>query len=42
MDNEIQKIEIAQSEIGSENLSFSLYKSTKEVLATYVQGEVEV
>jgi len=36
MENEIKKIEMAQLELGqSSNLSFVLYKSTKEIVATY-------
>ena len=36
MDNEIKKIELAQLELGKQNqLSFVLYKSTKEIVATY-------
>ena len=36
MDNEIKKIELAQLELGAQNqLSFVLYKSTKEIVASY-------
>ena len=36
MENEIKKIELAQIELGQQNqLSFVLYKSTKEIVATY-------
>lgn len=36
MENEIKKIEMAQLELGAQNqLSFVLYKSTKEIVATY-------
>jgi len=44
LDNEIQKIEISQislKESGQgEGLSFSLFKSTKEIMAQYTKGEV--
>ena len=42
MENEIRKIEISQADLSTQNLSFVLFKSTKEILANYVQGEVEV
>ena len=36
MENEIKKIELAQLELGAQNqLTFVLYKSTKEIVATY-------
>ena len=44
LDNEIQKIEISQitlNETGQgQGLSFSLFKSTKEIVAQYTKGEV--
>ena len=42
MENEIRKIEISQADLSTQNLSFVLFKSTKEILANYKQGEVEV
>jgi E3 ubiquitin-protein ligase listerin len=42
MENEIKKLEIAQAEMGSDSLSFTLYKSTKEIFANYTQGEIQV
>jgi hypothetical protein len=35
LENEIKKIEVAQINLGSSELSFSLFKSTKEIMATY-------
>ena len=36
MENEIRKIELSQAELGADNeLSFVLFKSTKEIVATY-------
>ena len=36
MENEIRKIEMSQLELGQDNeLSFVLFKSTKEIVATY-------
>lgn len=46
LDNEIQKIETSQvtlSESGQgEGLTFALYKSTKEIEASYTKGEVSM
>ena len=42
MENEIRKIEISQADLSTQNLSFTLFKSTKEILADYIEGEVEV
>eukprot|EP00347_Sterkiella_histriomuscorum_P012612 403367900 len=42
LDNEIRKIEIAQTELGGKGLTFSLFKSTKEIQAYYKQGEIEM
>jgi hypothetical protein len=46
LDNEIQKIEISQitlNETGQgEGLSFSLFKSTKEIVASYAKGELSM
>jgi hypothetical protein len=36
MENEIRKIELSQAEMGADSdLSFVLFKSTKEIVATY-------
>ena len=42
MENEIRKIETSQADLSTQNLSFTLFKSTKEILADYIDGEVEV
>jgi hypothetical protein len=34
-ENEIKKIEVAQSSLGQSGLTFSLFKSTKEILANF-------
>lgn len=42
MENEIKKIELAQLELGSNSgLTFALYKSTQEVVASY-QKDAEI
>ena len=39
LDNEIKKIEISQLELGANSdLTFVLFKSTKEVVATYAKS----
>lgn len=42
LDHEIKKIEVAQIGLGTSELSFALFKSTKEILATYKKGEIEM
>jgi hypothetical protein len=44
MENEIRKIELSQAELGANSdLSFVLFKSTKEIIATYVKtAEISV
>ncbi|CDW71489.1 ring zn-finger-domain-containing protein [Stylonychia lemnae] len=42
LDNEIKKIEVAQTQLGSSELSFALYKSTKEITATYSKNEIQM
>ena len=44
MEHEIKKIELSQAELGQDSdLSYVLFKSTKEIIATYVKGpEVSV
>jgi len=42
LENEIHKIEVAQASMDISDLSFALFKSTKEIIATYTQGEVEL
>lgn len=42
LDNEIKKIEIAQLQLGASELSFALFKSTKEILANFKKGEIEM
>lgn len=42
MENEIRKIEISQADLNAQNLTFTLFKSTQEILADYREGEVEV
>jgi len=44
LEHEIKKIEVAQSLGGALNdqLSFQLFKSTKEIFATYRKGEIEM
>ncbi|CAI2381223.1 unnamed protein product [Moneuplotes crassus] len=42
MENEIRKIETSQADLSTQNLSFTLFKSTQEILADYVNEEVEV
>jgi hypothetical protein len=40
LENEIKKIEMSQLELGADSaLTFELYKSTKEVIATYKPNE---
>lgn len=40
MENEIKKIELAQLELGQQNqLTFVLYKQTKEIVATYEKNQ---
>ena len=46
LDNEIQKIEISQITLKDngqgDGLSFSLFKSTKEIIARYTKGEISM
>lgn len=42
LENEIKKIEMAQINIGGHQLSFQLFKSTKEIITTFKRGEVEL
>jgi E3 ubiquitin-protein ligase listerin len=46
LDNEIQKIEVSQVTLKQsgqgEGLTFSLFKSTKEIVAEYTKGEVSM
>lgn len=42
LEHEIKKIEVAQIGLGTSDLSFALFKSTKEILATYRKGEIEM
>jgi hypothetical protein len=43
LENEIKKIEMSQLELGAENeLSFALYRSTNEVVATYTPKDSEI
>lgn len=44
LEDEIRKIEVSQLELGGASeseLSFELYKSTKEVVATYKKGDLQ-
>ena len=42
LENEIKKIETAQLQLGQNELTFSLFKSTKEILANFTKGEIEM
>ena len=43
LENEIKKIELAQITLGSASeLTFSLFKSTKEILANFSKGEIQL
>lgn len=42
LENEIKKIEVAQHSLGQNELTFSLFKSTKEILANFKKGEIEM
>ncbi|TNV72666.1 hypothetical protein FGO68_gene17533 [Halteria grandinella] len=42
LDNEIKKIELAQLQLGASELTFALFKSTKEILANFKKGEIEM
>lgn len=40
MENEIRRIEISQADLSAQNLSFTLFRSTKEILADYIEGKI--
>ena len=42
LENEIKKIEVAQLSLGQSELTFALFKSTKEILASFSKGEIEM
>ena len=42
LENEIKKIEVAQLQLGQSELKVSLFKSTKEIPASFTKGEIEM